>query len=72
VYLARKTKTNDLYAIKVLKKNEMVRKNMVNHVFAERTVLSLVRTPYVVRMFFAFQSKDYLYLVSKCCRCKRA
>ncbi|CAG8563126.1 13629_t:CDS:10 [Dentiscutata erythropus] len=63
VYLARKKTTRDLYAIKILKKVDMVRKNMVNHVLAERRVLSLTRTPFVVKLFYAFQSQDYLYLV---------
>ncbi|KAG0280247.1 hypothetical protein BGZ96_001616 [Linnemannia gamsii] len=63
VYLARKKTTKDLYAIKILKKADMVRKNMVNHVLAERRVLALTRTPYVVQLFYAFASKDYLYLV---------
>ncbi|KAG9290882.1 hypothetical protein G9A89_011032 [Geosiphon pyriformis] len=63
VYLARKKTTGDLYAIKILKKVDMVRKNMVNHVLAERRVLSLSRTPYVVKLYYAFQSQDYLYLV---------
>ncbi|CAJ0754462.1 15297_t:CDS:10 [Entrophospora sp. SA101] len=63
VYLARKKTTGDLYAIKILKKVDMVRKNMVNHVLAERRVLSLSRTPFVVKLYYAFQSQDYLYLV---------
>lgn len=63
MYLARKKTTKDLYAIKILKKADMVRKNMVNHVLAERRVLALTRTPFVVQLFYAFASKDYLYLV---------
>ncbi|KAF9275415.1 hypothetical protein BGZ68_010816, partial [Mortierella alpina] len=63
VYLARKKTTKDLYAIKILKKADMVRKNMVNHVLAERRVLALTKTPFVVQLFYAFASKDYLYLV---------
>jgi serine/threonine protein kinase len=63
VYLARKKTTSDLYAIKTLKKVDIVRKNMVNHVLVERKVLSLSRTPYVVKLFYAFQSEDYFYLV---------
>ncbi|KAF9177830.1 hypothetical protein BGZ50_008317 [Haplosporangium sp. Z 11] len=63
VYLAKKKTTKDLYAIKILKKADMVRKNMVNHVLAERRVLALTRTPFVVQLFYAFASKDYLYLV---------
>jgi serine/threonine protein kinase len=41
----------------------MVKKNMVNHVIAERRVLSLSRTPYIVKLYYAFQSKENLYLV---------
>ncbi|KAJ3031801.1 hypothetical protein HK097_005406, partial [Rhizophlyctis rosea] len=63
VYLARKLKTNDLFAIKILKKDDMVRKNMVSHVLAERKVLALSRNPFVVKLFFAFHSREYLYLV---------
>lgn len=63
VYLAKKKTTQDLYAIKVLKKKDMIKKNMVNHVFAERQVLSVARNSFVVKMFFAFHSKEYLYLV---------
>jgi len=63
VYLARKTATQDLFAIKMIRKNEMIRKNMVNHVMAERTVLALARNPYVVKMFYAFHTRDHLYLV---------
>ncbi|KAI8808055.1 hypothetical protein BJ742DRAFT_289545 [Cladochytrium replicatum] len=63
VFLARKRTTQDLYAIKILKKEDMIKKNMVSQVLAERTVLGLVRSPFVVRMYYAFHNKDYLYLV---------
>ncbi|KAL1917707.1 uncharacterized protein VTP21DRAFT_3541 [Calcarisporiella thermophila] len=63
VYLARKRTTQDLFAIKILKKDDMVRKNMVSHVLAERRVLAVSRTPFVVKLYYAFQSHDYLYLV---------
>ncbi|RKP04234.1 hypothetical protein CXG81DRAFT_8552, partial [Caulochytrium protostelioides] len=63
VYLVRKRATGDLFAIKILKKADMIRKNMVSHVLAERRVLALSKNPYVVSLYFAFQNKDYLYLV---------
>jgi serine/threonine protein kinase len=43
VYLASKKITGDLYAIKILKKLDMVRKNMVDHVIAERNILASVQ-----------------------------
>ncbi|KAI3642169.1 hypothetical protein MP228_011724 [Amoeboaphelidium protococcarum] len=63
VYVAKKKLTGDLYAMKILKKEDMIRKNMVHHVLAERKVLSLSNAPFVVKLFYAFQSKHYLYLV---------
>ncbi|GAM26119.1 hypothetical protein SAMD00019534_092940 [Acytostelium subglobosum LB1] len=63
VYLAQKKKTGDLYAIKVLKKLDTIRKNMVDHVIIERNILAAVQNPFVVKLFYAFQSADKLYLV---------
>jgi serine/threonine-protein kinase RIM15 len=64
VYLAKKHATGDYYAIKVLRKSDMIAKNQVTNVKAERMILMMQRdSPYVVRLFYSFQSKDYLYLV---------
>lgn len=63
VYLARKIVTQDLYAIKVIRKDDMVRKNMVSQVLAERHVLSLSKNHFVVKLYYAFHSVAYLYLV---------
>lgn len=41
----------------------MVRKNMVSQVLAERYVLALSNNPFVVRLFYAFESQDHLFLV---------
>jgi serine/threonine protein kinase len=41
----------------------MIRKNMVSHVLAERKAMSLSKNPFVVQLYYAFQSSDQLYLV---------
>lgn len=64
VYLAKKVTTGDLYAIKALKKSDMIAKNQVTNVKAERTILmNQASSPYVAKLYFSFQSRDYLYLV---------
>eukprot|EP00005_Dracoamoeba_jomungandri_P000573 CAMPEP_0174253590 /NCGR_PEP_ID=MMETSP0439-20130205/2960_1 /TAXON_ID=0 /ORGANISM="Stereomyxa ramosa, Strain Chinc5" /LENGTH=1854 /DNA_ID=CAMNT_0015334699 /DNA_START=66 /DNA_END=5630 /DNA_ORIENTATION=- len=63
VFLARKKKTGDIYAIKILKKEDMIRKNMVDHVMAERDIMASTKNPFIVRLYYAFQSDRYLYLV---------
>jgi serine/threonine protein kinase len=57
VYLARKRKTGDVYAIKMLKKDDMVRKNMVEHVMAERDIMAGNNNSFVVKLYYAFQSE---------------
>ena len=63
VYLAKKKVTGDYFAIKVLKKADMIAKNQVTNVRAERMILTQLDSPYVVRLYYSFQSKNHLYLV---------
>lgn len=64
VYLAKKVATGDYFAIKALKKSDMIAKNQITNVKAERTILmNQASSPHVAKLFFSFQSKEYLYLV---------
>ncbi|XP_022889795.1 probable serine/threonine protein kinase IREH1 isoform X2 [Olea europaea var. sylvestris] len=63
VFLAKKRTTGDLFAIKVLKKADMIRKNAVESILAERNILISVRNPFVVRFFYSFTCRENLYLV---------
>lgn len=63
VFLARKRATGDLFAIKVLKKADMICKNAVESILAERNILISVRNPFVVRFFYSFTCRENLYLV---------
>ncbi|XP_029121395.1 probable serine/threonine protein kinase IREH1 isoform X2 [Elaeis guineensis] len=63
VFLAKKRTTGDLFAIKVLKKADMIRKNAVESILAERDILITVQNPFVVRFFYSFTSRENLYLV---------
>ena len=49
VYLAKKKATGDLYAIKVMRKADLIRKNMVQSVKNERNILAMANNPFVVR-----------------------
>ncbi|VVA92729.1 unnamed protein product [Arabis nemorensis] len=63
VFLARKRTTGDFFAIKVLKKLDMIRKNDIERILAERNILITVRNPFMVRFFYSFTCRDNLYLV---------
>ncbi|KAK8946817.1 Serine/threonine-protein kinase AtPK2/AtPK19 [Platanthera zijinensis] len=63
VFLAKKRITGDLFAIKVLKKADMIRKNAVESILAERNILISARNPFVVRFYYSFTCRENLYLV---------
>ena len=64
VFLAKKRVTGDYYAIKVLKKADMIAKNQITNVKAERMILmNQAESPFVAKLYFTFQSKENLYLV---------
>lgn len=63
VYLAKKKLTGDYYAIKVLRKSDMVAKNQVTNIRNERMILTQLDSDFVVKLYFSFQTKDNLYLV---------
>ncbi|PFH51406.1 hypothetical protein AMATHDRAFT_59149 [Amanita thiersii Skay4041] len=64
VFLAKKKITGDYYAIKVLKKADMIAKNQITNVKAERMILmKQAESPFVAKLYFTFQSRDNLYLV---------
>ncbi len=63
VILVRHRASGAYYAMKKLRKADMLRKEHVNHAWSERHVLVAADHPFVCNLCFAFQNNDYLYLV---------
>ncbi|KAI9476846.1 kinase-like domain-containing protein, partial [Coemansia mojavensis] len=64
VFLAKKRSTGVYYAIKILKKADMIAKNQISNVKAERAIMmAQTGSPFVVRLLYTFQSRTNLYLV---------
>jgi RAC serine/threonine-protein kinase len=67
VFLVKEHKTGNTYALKVLRKDNIIKRNQVEHTNTERSVLGYVRHPFIVGMNMAFQSKEKLYFVLDYC-----
>ena len=65
VILVRLKKTNKLYALKILKKDLIRKKQQIIHTKTEREILEKMNNPFIAKLKFAFQNKDKLYLVTK-------
>ncbi|OMP03064.1 hypothetical protein CCACVL1_02591 [Corchorus capsularis] len=63
VRVCREKTTGQVYAMKKLKKSEMLRRGQVEHVKAERNLLAEVDSNCIVKLYFSFQDDDFLYLI---------
>ncbi|KAK4586057.1 hypothetical protein RGQ29_023298 [Quercus rubra] len=63
VRICREKATSHVYAMKKLKKSEMLRRGQVEHVKAERNLLAEVDSNCIVKLYCSFQDEEYLYLI---------
>ncbi|KAK1068935.1 serine/threonine protein kinase, AGC [Friedmanniomyces endolithicus] len=67
VYLVREKKSTRLYAMKVLSKKEMIKRNKIKRALAEQEILATSNHPFIVTLYHSFQSEDHLYLCMEYC-----
>lgn len=58
-----KKDTGEVFAMKEMSKEVIERENLLEHIFAEKSILQKIDHPFVVQLHFAFQTKDKLYLI---------
>lgn len=63
VRLVQKVDTGKVYAMKTLQKAEMLKRDQLAHIRAERDLLAESTSPWVVQLFYSFQDPHYLYLI---------
>ncbi|XP_059149487.1 serine/threonine-protein kinase Sgk1-like isoform X1 [Physella acuta] len=64
VLLARHKAEGKIYAVKVLQKQAIMKRNEAKHIMAERNVLlKNVKHPFLVGLHYSFQTPDKLYFV---------
>nr|VWP00558.1 Chaperone protein dnaJ 2 [Ganoderma boninense] len=62
VFLARKADTHEVCALKKMKKRTLFKMDEVRHVLVERDILTATKTPWLVRLLYAFQDPQHVYL----------
>lgn len=56
-----------LFAMKILRKSHLLRRGQIERTKTERKVLSIVDHPFIMKLHFAFQTDDKLFLVLDYC-----
>lgn len=64
VFLAKRKLTGEYFAVKVLKKSDMILKNQVTNIKEERAIMmSQINKTYTAKLYATFQNKENLFLV---------
>ncbi|KAI8058310.1 kinase-like domain-containing protein [Syncephalis plumigaleata] len=67
VYLVKKKNSDRLFALKVLSKQEMIKRKKIKRALAEQEILASSNHPFIITLYHSFQSDDYLYLCMEYC-----
>lgn len=67
VYLVEKGNSKNYYAMKVLRKDRILNQNLTRYAKTERNVLSIMNHPFIVKLNYAFQTENKLYLLLDYC-----
>lgn len=63
VRVVRFNLTKEIFAIKLISRNEMIKKNQIKHIIVERDILANANSDWIVPLKLAFQDDEFLYLV---------
>ncbi|KAJ2227370.1 hypothetical protein EV180_002482 [Coemansia sp. RSA 518] len=64
VYLVQHKQTHRYFAMKVLRKASiLLKRRQITFTMTERSILSEVQHPFIVKLYYAFQSNSKLYLI---------
>ena len=67
VFLVRKKDSEKIYAMKILKKKEMMIKDQVLHIKTEKKIMEIVDHPFIMKLNYAFHNPQKLYLITNFC-----
>lgn len=59
----KKKDDGQIYAMKVLRKEAIIARKQVDHTRAEKAILQKIQHAFIVKLNYAFQTEDKLYMV---------
>ena len=64
VRLCKHKKTGDIFVMKILKKNEIIKQKQVDHVYSEFNILVSLKHPFIVQLLgYNFDDPKYVYFI---------
>lgn len=63
VFLAKRVSDGKFYAIKKIRKDQVIEAGVLDKVLIERQIMARLNNPYICKLHFSFQTQTTLYLV---------
>ena len=64
VRLCKNKKTGNIFVMKILKKNDIIKQKQVDHVYSEFNILTMLKHPFIVQLFgYNFEDPKYIYFI---------
>ncbi len=63
VYLVEDINSGNKYAMKKLDKDQVVENGMMRYTQTERNILAQIDHPFIVKLYYAFQTSKYFFLI---------
>jgi protein-serine/threonine kinase len=67
VYLVRNNENGNLYAMKNMNKDLIIRNDCVKHILTEKRILKVIQHPFIISLFSSFQTPEKLHLIMEYC-----
>ncbi|KRX02245.1 Protein kinase-like domain [Pseudocohnilembus persalinus] len=67
VVLVKEKATNEIFAMKILKKKHIRKSQQIEHIITERNILVKIKHPFIVRLAYSFQDEEKLFFVMEYC-----
>ena len=65
VYLVFNSNMEKYFAMKTLKKEFIKKRKQIIHTKTEREILEKIDNPFIAKLFFAFQNKENLFIITE-------
>jgi serum/glucocorticoid-regulated kinase 2 len=65
VFLVEKKDTKDLYALKVISKLDIIKRNFFDNLKSEKKIMQQIKNPFVVNLEYCFASPSYVFFAMK-------
>ncbi len=63
VCLVKKNSSGDYFALKMIDREKTIAKAQEDYIMSEINILRNLDSDYIVKLYYSFQSEDYLYFV---------